>query len=148
MIGAFIIAWMKQELGVTAIIGTSNNARIYPMQAPQNAAFPRVTYQIIAGDPGQSLTGPISLEWCTVQIDCWGGRGPGAYKQAYDLAEAICGTESNRKLDGYYGATIGSIEVRDCHKTSWSDTVIFPTDGSDDAILGVSLDFDICYVRG
>lgn len=147
MIGGFIVAWVKQDATVTSLIGSGHNCRIYPQVAPQNAAYPRLTYQVIASDPGQSLTGPISLEWATVQIDCWGGRGPGGYAAAYTLAEAIAGTEASPKLDGYYG-TLSGYEIRDCHLTNRDDGILFPTDGSDNAIHSVTMDFDICFVRG
>lgn len=149
MIGAFIVAWMKQESGVTALIGSGNNCRIFPQVSPQNTAFPRITYQVFGDATGMSLTGPISLADCTVQIDCWGGRGPGGYAAAQALADAIEGTETNRKLNGYSG-TLGGVEVRSCilPRGGRSDGVLFPTDGSDDAILSVSMDFEIAYKKG
>lgn len=66
MIEADIRTYLLDQPAITAIIGT----RLYPVELPQGAAFPALTYQRISG--GRSVThsgqGPARA---LVQIGCW-----------------------------------------------------------------------------
>jgi len=83
-----IVARLAATTGVTSLVGT----RIYPMQAPQTAALPLVTYQRISTVRAGSLRGSGGLADPRIQVDCW-AENYGAVKA---LADQV-----RRALDGY-----------------------------------------------
>lgn len=134
-VGKFITAWVKQDAGVTAIIGSGTATRIYPVLAPQGAAYPRVTYQVIDSPGQQQLSGPASYYTPRVQVDCWTRD---SYKVVQDLADAV------EDMDGYRG-TLGSVVVQGCHLVDRHDDYEPPGDASELGIYRVQLDFIIWH---
>ena len=47
-IEAALASYIKLVEEITAIIGTGDSARIYPLALPQNPTYPAVTYQVIS----------------------------------------------------------------------------------------------------
>lgn len=140
--GKFLYAWLLQETGVTALVGSGTSARIYPVLAPQDTASPYVTYQVIDSPQLHTLDpGPAGLSHPRVQIDCY-AQGMGGYAQVQALSEAIKGTESSIKLNGYRG-TLGGVTVQGAHLTSEQDIFEPPQDASDEGWHRVSMDFTI-----
>ncbi len=96
---------------IAAIVGT----RMFPMQLPQGATLPALTYQTIAGASGITHDGASDLGRHRIQIDCWAPSGNTGYQQVVELAAAV-----NSAVSGYMGsmgsnpATNGrKINVRD-----------------------------------
>lgn len=89
---AFLIA----QPAVAALIAD----RVFPAPAPQDTAYPFVTWTLITGQEVSSLTGPSGLRYPAYQLDCWADereRG-GSYLQAVAVAKAV-----RTALNGYSG---------------------------------------------
>lgn len=70
---------------VTSIVGTTP-ARIYRHgHAPQDVARPYVTWQLIAGEPANTLSETPAVDRCTLQVDCWHPTDAGVV----DLSTAV-----------------------------------------------------------
>jgi len=67
--------------GVTNLVST----RIYPQVAPDSAAVPYVTYQVIAGAPYNKLAGAPDSERKIIQVNCISN----SYANAKAIAEAV-----------------------------------------------------------
>lgn len=64
-----------------ALVGT----RVYPVLAPQNVAYPCLTWQRISRTEVDSLQGPSGYADVRIQVDCWAKT----YSQARALAKAV-----------------------------------------------------------
>lgn len=80
---AALIAALKAAPGVAALAA----GRVFVFGGRQGTAYPYVTVQRVATAGAEHLGGAPTLEWPTLQIDCWASDG-GAL-QALSLAEAI-----------------------------------------------------------
>lgn len=141
-VGAFLFAWMKQEAGVTALIGAGDACRCYPAgEVPQNATYPLVTYQVVDTQVFDTLGGPAGVEKPLVQVDAWARTHSGAAA----LAKAIRGTDDDGALNGYQG-TLASVKVRRARLVGGPrHTEEAPGDGSDEAYHRVSQDFEVWH---
>jgi hypothetical protein len=83
-----LVARLQASPGVTALVGS----RIYPMQTPQLAVMPSITYQRISTVRIQGLRGSTGLADPRIQVDCWA--------DTYPSAKAVA-TEVRKSLDGW-----------------------------------------------
>lgn len=67
MIEADVRTYLLADSAVTALIAD----RVYPLQLPQSAALPAVTYQRVSGTEGITYDGPSGLGRSRLQFDCW-----------------------------------------------------------------------------
>lgn len=143
--GDFIRAWMGQDAGVGAIIGTGSACNCFPMHAAEDEGFPRVTYLLVHEGSNAVLKGRGRTVKLLAQIDCW-AEGPGGYETVRNLAAAVCGTRGHPKLDGFRGA-MGGLFIQACQLESGSkqDLTESPDDGSDDWTYRVTMQFRITY---
>lgn len=96
---------------VTAMIGSGNRARLWPVHLPQREKpdWPAITYQIISGRPAYHIDAVAGLAEMRLQIDVWSAERPGlpVGAQAYDevrlLAEYV-----RMSLSGYHAAVNGT----------------------------------------
>lgn len=88
-----LVARLKATTGVTNLVA----ARIYPMQAPQTAVLPLVTYQRISTVRPGSLRGPVGLADPRIQVDCWA--------ESYGTVKALA-DQVRHALDGYAGSGV------------------------------------------
>jgi len=73
---------------VQALIG--NPARLYPVELPENPAWPCATYQVISDVPDYTLTPGNNLEVKRVQVDTWsGGPDNASYLAVKNIQAAI-----------------------------------------------------------
>jgi hypothetical protein len=75
-----VLAVLKADASVTAIVGTGTSARISPLIKSQNITLPAVTLQRTSTTPTNSL-GSIphtGLDQTRVQVDCWADSYAGA----------------------------------------------------------------------
>lgn len=96
-----VVAILKANASVTAVIGTGSAARIHPQIAPQNAQKPFVTYYIVSEDssPVHSLQNKAAnLAWSRISVECWDEN----YLAALGLDKKIAAA-----LDGYAGVSAG-----------------------------------------
>lgn len=72
---------LRTNPGVSALAGD----RIYPLTLPQNAAYPAITYQRMAGSRIHSHQGASGLAMPTFLVSCWGS----SYLQAKQVAVKV-----------------------------------------------------------
>ena len=85
---------LRNAAGVSALVST----RIYPQIAPDNAATPYVTYQVIVGTAHNKLVGAPGSERKIIQVNCISNT----YSGAKAIAEA-CKAAINTSV-GYLNA--------------------------------------------
>lgn len=76
-----LYAAINDDAAVTALVAD----RIYPLVAPDSAAVPYVTYQVIAGESHNKLVGAPDTERKVIQVNCISNT----YANAKAVAEAI-----------------------------------------------------------
>ena len=77
------LAVVSPQTAINALIGT----RYWPDIAPDNAALPRITYQVISEIRNDWIDGPGVGKRCRIQINCWAATRNGADALA-DAVEA------------------------------------------------------------
>ena len=77
------LAVVSPQTAINALIGT----RYWPDIAPEDAALPRVTYQVISEIRNDWISGPGVGKRCRIQINCWARTRAGA-DQLGDAVEA------------------------------------------------------------
>jgi len=95
------------DAAVSALVGR----RVFPAPAPQDTAWPFVTWQRISGLRDQTLDGPSGMALPVFQIDIWCDsreqlQGASSYMPARAIADAV-----RRLLDGYTGMIGGNRAV-------------------------------------
>jgi len=83
---------LSNDAGVTAICGT----RIYPSLAPESAALPFITYQLITGGRLSTITGVDDMTRKRIQINC----NADTYAESKSLSAAVyAALEGNGYVD-------------------------------------------------
>ena len=85
---AALFNYLSGISGIAAIVGT----RIYPLEAPQNGAFPCITFQTISFQHTNSLEGSSGLGAARIQVNCWARNVAGStrgYTTALALRDAV-----------------------------------------------------------
>ena len=114
---------LTTDPGVVALVGS----RVYPLAAPQGAAFPRITHQLITTTRDWDLLGPSGLRRALMQIDVW-ALSEGA---AEELAERL-----RVLLDGF-GGELGGVRVQLIQLVDEGALAEFRQDGSERPIYRV-----------
>lgn len=99
--GKAIYGILSNAASVTAVVGTGDNCRVYPLIAPQEKRFPYIVYTVVSIDPDDSKDGVSKLDNFIVQVSCFGEN----YNQTATLAGNV-----RTALDRYTG-TINGVEV-------------------------------------
>ena len=87
--------------GVTDLVGTGNNARIWPISRREGAVNPSITYQRVSGPKESAMgTSDTGLTHPVFQVDCFADT----YREADDLAEAV-----RVALQRYTGTILGVV---------------------------------------
>lgn len=81
MIESDVRTYLIGNAGVAALIGD----RCYPVELPQGATVPAVTYQRVFGTEGITHDGPSGLGRARLQLDCWADT----YSEAVGVSHAI-----------------------------------------------------------
>ncbi len=84
-----LVAFVANQGALTALIG--NPPRFYPEFAPDNAAYPRVTYTLTSDNRPNSLDGSAGFGEATFLLECWGDESNNGHIQANDLQLALFG---------------------------------------------------------
>ena len=83
---------LSNDAGVTAICAT----RIYPSLAPESAALPFITYQLITGGRLSTITGVDDMTRKRIQINC----NADTYAESKSLSAAVyAALEGNGYVD-------------------------------------------------
>lgn len=82
-----LYAALIADSGVTALVASGSPLvyRIYPQIAPDNAAVPYITYQVVATEAHNKLAGAPDTERKVVQINCIANT----YASAKGVSEAV-----------------------------------------------------------
>lgn len=96
-----IVARLEVDGAVTALVGSGDDARIYPVLLPQDPTYPAVTYQRVSGARLHNLAGTAGFAMPRLSINCWSRT----YGEAKSLAAAI-----RASLDGFDG-TLATIRA-------------------------------------
>ena len=72
-IEADIVTTLSAAAGVTSVIGSGANCRLYPAEAPQDVTYPCVVYQRIASTFEQAFgtAEPVAAYRPVFQFSCW-----------------------------------------------------------------------------
>jgi len=101
---AAIYAHLKGSSGVTDLVGSSDNMRVYPGRVPDTAGLPYVVVHDISGVHEQALSARAGLVDGRVQLDCWGSTP----LEAYNVADAV-----RLRLDHItYGTSAGGVTIQ------------------------------------
>lgn len=131
MIESSLRPYLAADLGVSGYVAD----RIYPIQLPQAAALPAVTYQRISTVPYHHLEGYSGLTASRLQIDCWAVT----YADAKGLAEAV-----RLALDGFSGA-MGEHTIESVLLLGHNDVPESPDGDGEYGIQRVSMDFRVAF---
>lgn len=116
-LGAAIFTRASTEAGLTALIGSGADARIYKLQIPQGGATaPYIIWQTVSGLPMRTHNAPVDLSFATVQFACFATTPEGATT----LREALIAAFDNVEL-------------------SHGETAVLQEDGRDDYEEAVQL---------
>lgn len=137
---------LRQELldnsTVTALIGESTAARIYPQIARQGVARPLIVYSQISADHAHHLRGAAGLVQARFQIDSYGADAAGA---------RLLSDKVRLALDGQYDTTFGSGDytaaVRSCVLEDEREGFDTPFDGGQSGVHRVIQTFSIWHTE-
>lgn len=143
-IDAWLVSFLETTPELAKELGAPADFRFYPEQAPQNAAYPHGTYQIIDFPQMNHLDGPSGLAYPRIQIDWWDF----SRKKVRDLVEltrnARGGIPQGRKLDGYAGDSHG-LRIQRCSLESRTFSAEPSPHGDDKPYRRGSMDFVIHF---
>jgi len=98
---------------VTDIVGSGDNARIWPISRREGAANPSITYQRISAPKESAMgTADTGLTHPLFQVDCFADT----YREVDDLAEAVRGALQR------YSGTVCSVVVQVIELVNTTDT--------------------------
>lgn len=142
-----LVSFLRVSPNVTSLIGGEPGARIYPEEAPQDAEYPHITYQLIDCPQFYHLEGPSGIAYPRIQVDCW-AKGPTGKRQVVELAEAVRtakgGNNANKNLDGFAGY-MSEIRVHRCELVDRTYSSEPPVHANEHPFRRASLDFVIHY---
>lgn len=109
-------------LAQPAIAGMVGN-RIYPNEAKEGSAFPRIVYSVTGNSRTHAMSGPDGAPAMLLLLDC-----QGSYDQSKNLADAV-----RLAMDGYRGYA-GQHWIKGCFFEDQSDQPESPVRGEEKAI--------------
>lgn len=114
-----IVARLKAVTAVTALIGTGNDAKIYPINAPQDTDGDYITHQTVSDESINASVGATGTKHCRLQIISWSDD----YDGARALAAAVEGDGDPSAPTGIAGWTIasGTPAISSCHLDGGDD---------------------------
>lgn len=115
--GKYIYTKLKATAAVTALIGSGDNTRLYPVYLPQNVAYPAVVFTV-ANVPHHFVKDqPSDIDRAKVTFHIWASaaQGENGYQQIEDIDAAI------RTALDYVEGTAGGVTVVNCHYDGSTD---------------------------
>jgi len=76
-----LFAALSADSGLTALIGSGSDCRLFPEEAEQTTAHPLVVYTRLSGNDEMHLKGPTGSVQSRYQFSCWG--------ETFDSADAV-----------------------------------------------------------
>lgn len=136
-----IEAALSTYLKASALNAASTvNGRIYSGVAPQDVAYPRITFTVISDVPEHHMSGASGIGNATVQIDVWATDSAAA---SGSLTRRTIAKAVKNAMDGIVGGTFGGMNVGSVAMTNQRNTEERPDNASENAIYRASMDFSI-----
>lgn len=111
MIGKAIHALLTADSDVTDIVGSGDNARIFPVAIAQGEVKPAIVYRTVRKDPFDTKSGVSDTDRDEVEIIAVSEK----YGDVDDLSEKI-----RAAVDGKRG-TYGGVPVNETYFIDWED---------------------------
>lgn len=128
---------LTDDSGIQAIVGSGDDARVYPGIPPPDATAPFISFRRISYSRVNEMTGPTTLAHPIFQVDCWGSNN----EDTVSLSEAV-----RELLDGFRGSFgDDALDVRRINLVGQDDDPEDPTDGGANDIHRNRMDFEIWY---
>jgi hypothetical protein len=89
-----LTAYVVADASISGVIGTRQDARMFPVVLPQGEKRPSVVYSRISGLSDHHMQGPSGLSRPRIQIDCWAAKA--------DIAATLSDLVKAR-IDGFKG---------------------------------------------
>jgi len=130
---------MRDDAGISALVGTGTSAKVFPGIPPPDATAPFISFRRISYIRAETLAGPTTLTRPTFQIDCWGNNNEGMVA----LSEAV-----RALLDGFRG-NMGddNVVVRRAYLVGQNDDPEDPVDGGPNDINRNRMNFEIWHIE-
>jgi hypothetical protein len=84
-----LVTYLKTRTGITALVGATTSARIYPDVAKQGAALPHLVYTVSGGDSYRHLGGGSGLRRTVLQVYAFAATRAGADALAEQVRLAL-----------------------------------------------------------
>lgn len=118
------VARLKGVAGVTALIGSGDNARIYPGHLPQGVTYPALMYENVSPTVDNDLDGN-GLGHDRLRVS--------AYSPSYSAAKSL-ETQVRLALHGFKHTTVGGVPIQSIAKVGGRD-LLEPAVGKNDTPL-------------
>ncbi|MFL5731461.1 MAG: DUF3168 domain-containing protein [Cytophagaceae bacterium] len=105
-IGAAIYSILKNDAAVSAIVGTGDNCKIYPVVIPQGVVSPSVKFHVVHVQPTDTKQGVSPLDVYTIQIDSF---AKDTDTSSGDAIAADLDSKIRTALDRYHGTVSGIV---------------------------------------
>ncbi len=130
---------MRDDAGISAIVGTGDNAKVFPGIPPPDATAPFISFRRISYIRLETYTGPTTLARPTFQVDVWGSTN----ESMVTLSEAVRGL-----LDGFRG-NMGddNIVVRRATLVGQNDDPEDPSDGGGNDVNRNRMNLEIWHTE-
>lgn len=128
-----LYAYLKSQSTITNLVGSGDNARIYPKVRPQGSALPAITFERASGGNQQNLEAAAGWADPVFDITAWAADDEGAEA----LAEVLRG-----EMQGFRG-TWTSTTVHAVILEDQDDFYESRGDGNSLMVHAVSMDFRI-----
>ena len=115
-----LVTFLKGKVGITALVGSTTSARIYPVYAKQGAALPYLVFVQSGGDSYRHLSGGSGIRRTALQFYAYAATQAGADA----LAEQV------RLVMANHRGAMGDSTVNDCQQVA---TAITGFDEAEDA---------------
>jgi len=114
-----IMTRLQNHAGTAALVGSGAAARIYPMVAPDGAAWPFVVYRLIGSDSGTEMLGANGVGDRLYQFECVDENKLSVVNLAEQIRIAMNGWRDT------------STNIRDARVTGVADINLNPIGGKD-----------------
>lgn len=138
-IGSELITYLKTKSGITSLVGSGVNARIYKHDAKQGVSLPYIVIYVYEGVSTQHISAISGVASNRVEVSCYASTDAGAYA----LAEAV----RLAPLQMYRG-TMGSTYVHTVDgESSYDQNRDVPVKGANEIRYWYSRDYFIHYTE-
>jgi hypothetical protein len=131
-----LVTYLKTRTGITALVGATTSARIYPDIAKQKASLPHLVYTVSGGDSFRHLRGDSGIRRTVLQVFAYAATRAGADALAEQVRQSLAN----------YRGTWSDTRVHDCRTAAPPLSGYDPAeDASDQAKYWTMVVFDLFH---